>query len=183
MCTANTNTPEFVLKEEPVNGPLVRYVKLWVVHALGMPGTFSPPPRFCDPDMHHGTCVTHVPWCMSGSLTSVSFEVVGGKNVAGIPGACATRNFTYLVRGPCACSFTYPQLDNNIDILLFTLKKGCCEICYLLWMVLMVRAFHLSLLLISSMYISLTKNQFWFITDVLRHSPEMDFTSAHKLNP
>ena len=21
-----------------------------------------------DPDMHHGTCVTHVPWCMSGSL-------------------------------------------------------------------------------------------------------------------
>ena len=22
-----------------------------------------------DPSMHHGTCVTHVPWCMSGSLT------------------------------------------------------------------------------------------------------------------
>ena len=22
-----------------------------------------------NPDMHHGTCVTHVPWCMSGSLT------------------------------------------------------------------------------------------------------------------
>ena len=22
-----------------------------------------------DPDMHHGTCVTHVPWCMPGSLT------------------------------------------------------------------------------------------------------------------
>ena len=22
-----------------------------------------------EPDMHHGTCVTHVPWCMSGSLT------------------------------------------------------------------------------------------------------------------
>ena len=21
-----------------------------------------------DPDMHHGTCVTHVPWCMPGSL-------------------------------------------------------------------------------------------------------------------
>ena len=32
--------------------------------------TFSPPPRVSDPDMHHGTCVTHVPWCMSGSLTS-----------------------------------------------------------------------------------------------------------------
>ena len=23
-----------------------------------------------DPDMRQGTCVTHVPWCMSGSLTS-----------------------------------------------------------------------------------------------------------------
>ena len=31
---------------------------------------FPPPPRFSDPDMHHGTCVTHVPWCKSGSLTS-----------------------------------------------------------------------------------------------------------------
>ena len=31
---------------------------------------YPPPPRFSDPDMHHGTCVTHVPWCMSGSLTS-----------------------------------------------------------------------------------------------------------------
>ena len=27
-------------------------------------------PIYCDPDMHHGTCVTHVPWCMPGSLTS-----------------------------------------------------------------------------------------------------------------
>ena len=23
-------------------------------------------PLVSDPDMHHGTCVTHVPWCMSG---------------------------------------------------------------------------------------------------------------------
>ena len=48
-----------------------------------------------DPDMHHGTCVTHVPWCMSGSLTRG-----GRENVPGIPGACTTRNFTYLARGP-----------------------------------------------------------------------------------
>ena len=51
-------------------GPLARYVELQFAHAPGMPGTFSPPLRFSDPDMHHGTCVTHVPWCMSGSLTS-----------------------------------------------------------------------------------------------------------------
>ena len=51
------------------HGPLARYVKLRVAHAPGMPGTFSPPPRVSDPDMYHGSCVTHVPWCMSGSLT------------------------------------------------------------------------------------------------------------------
>ena len=33
-----------------------------------------------DPSMHHGTCVTHVPWCMSGSLNRG-----GGENVPGIP--------------------------------------------------------------------------------------------------
>ena len=44
--------------------------KIAGAHALGMPGTFSPPWRVSDPDMHHGTCVTHVPWCMPGSLTS-----------------------------------------------------------------------------------------------------------------
>ena len=32
---------------------------------------------------------------VSGSLTRY-----GGENVPGIPGACATRNFVYLVRGP-----------------------------------------------------------------------------------
>ena len=54
----------------PSNGPLTRYVKLRVVYVPGMPGTFSPPLRVSDPDMHHGTCVTHGPWCMPGSLTS-----------------------------------------------------------------------------------------------------------------
>ena len=42
-----------------------------------------------DPGMYHGTCVTHAPCCMSGSLTRDD-----GENDPGIPGACATRNFT-----------------------------------------------------------------------------------------
>ena len=82
------------------HGPLARYVKLRFAHARGMPGKFSPPPRVSDPDMHHGTCIAHVPRCMSGSLLSVSFDVGGGENVPGIPSACATCNFTYLIRGP-----------------------------------------------------------------------------------
>ena len=44
--------------------------KIAGAHAPGMPGTFSPSPQVSDPDMHHGTCVKHVPWCMPGSLTS-----------------------------------------------------------------------------------------------------------------
>ena len=56
----------------------------------GNAGNVSPRRRFqrkplvSDPGMHHGTCVTHVPWCMSGSLTCGD-----GENVPSIPGACA----------------------------------------------------------------------------------------------
>ena len=133
-------------------------------------GRFSCHRGLSDPDMHHGMCVAHVPWCMPGSLThddvikwkhfprywlfvrgihrptvnfpsqrpvtrsfdvffdmclnkqlskqtwgwgfkkpsrslwrhrnvAVSFDVGGGEIVPGIPGTCATRNFTYLVKG------------------------------------------------------------------------------------
>ena len=59
-------------------------------------GPFSPPPRASDPNIHRGTCVTHVPWCMPGSLTSCFLR----SGFPGIPSACATRNFAHLVRGP-----------------------------------------------------------------------------------
>ena len=57
------------LRHNDLYGPLARYVKLRVAHAPGMTGTFSPPPRISDSNMHRGTFVTHVPWCMPGSLT------------------------------------------------------------------------------------------------------------------
>ena len=107
--------------------PLTRYVKLRIAHAPGMPGTF---PRHrlqkkalvSDLGMHHGTCVTHVPWCMSGSLTRG-----GGENVPGIPGACATRNFTYLVRGPW---YTEYQLMAQPVYLLVAITNSCLNIQY-----------------------------------------------------
>ena len=76
----------------------------------GNAGNVSPPPQVSDPDMHHGMCVTHVPWYMPGSLTSGSLWSVAGKNIPGISGACATRNCTYLVRGPLRCVLIEPQL-------------------------------------------------------------------------
>ena len=42
-------------------------------------------PLVSDPDMHHRTCVMHMPWCLSGSLTRGH-----GENVPDIPSACAS---------------------------------------------------------------------------------------------
>ena len=79
-------------------------------------------PLVSDPSMHHGTCVTHVPWCMSESPTRG-----GGRNVPGIPGACATHNFTYLARGPCdkivnVCVWYHNQGQNTS---LRTTSRAC----------------------------------------------------------
>ena len=73
-------------------------------HALRMSGTFSPPPQLSNPDMYHGTCVTQrdARAVMHAGIANSRFPLnsAAGGNVPGIPGACATRNFTYLVRGP-----------------------------------------------------------------------------------
>ena len=48
---------------------------------------------------------------------SVSFEVDGGENVPGIPGACATHNFTYLLRGSCvspSARKVVPEVHTNV---------------------------------------------------------------------
>ena len=84
-----------------------------VAHAPGIPGTFSPPPiskklLVSDTGMHHGTCVTYGPWWMSGSLTRG-----GGENVPGIPGACATRDFLYLLRGQYYRKNNAPTLNGR----------------------------------------------------------------------
>ena len=57
---------------EWLNGPWAscQIRKIAGAHAPGMPGTFSPSPQVSDPDMHHGTCVTQMPWYMPGLLTS-----------------------------------------------------------------------------------------------------------------
>ena len=61
---------------------------------------FQMKPLASDPGMHHGACVTHVPWCMSVPLMRSA-----GENVPRIPGAYATRNFPYLTRGPLPETF------------------------------------------------------------------------------
>ena len=74
-------------------------------------------PLLSDPGMHHGTCVTHVPWYVSGSLIRC-----GGENVLGIPGACATRNFTYLVRDPWLSQYVYSDSHTGLARSLYTIR-------------------------------------------------------------
>ena len=40
-----------------------------VRNAVNIFPTTARKPLVSDPAMHHGRCITHVPWCMSGSLT------------------------------------------------------------------------------------------------------------------
>ena len=61
-------------------------------------------PLVSDPAMHHGTCVTHVPWCMSGSPAPG-----GGWNVPGIPGACAPAIFRIWQEAHCRYSIINPE--------------------------------------------------------------------------
>ena len=63
-------------------------------------------PLISDPGMHHGTCVTHVPWCMSGSLTCGD-----GENVPDIPGACAPAILRIWQEAHCS-------LDHQTSVLL-----------------------------------------------------------------
>ena len=83
-------------------------------------GNVSPPPRVNDPGMHHGTCMTHLPRCMPGSLTNGFLWSQWRGNVPSIPGACAIRNFTYLVRGP------WRAISNLINLIGFR-DDGKCK--------------------------------------------------------
>ena len=76
-------------------------VRRWWIEFMFPHHRLQREPLVSDPGMHHGTCVTHVPWWMSASLTRG-----GGEKVPVIPGACATRNFTYLARDPCRSEYT-----------------------------------------------------------------------------
>ena len=79
---------------------------LWVVHAPGMPGSFSPPPTSKETTSYRSR---HVSWCMSGSITRS-----GGENVPSIPSACTIRNFTYLARGPLTICFAVITVHNPL---------------------------------------------------------------------
>ena len=70
LCSWEAVSTHTAIRIPLAHGPLTRFIKLRIAHAPRMPGTFYLLPGISDPGMHPGTCVTHVPWCMPGSLTS-----------------------------------------------------------------------------------------------------------------
>ena len=62
----------------------------------GFPATTGKQSRYASRHVRDARAVMH-----AGIANSrFPFNSAAGENVPGIPGACATRNFTYLVRGP-----------------------------------------------------------------------------------
>ena len=91
--------------------------KIAGAHAPGMPGTFSPSQQVSDPDMHHGTCVTHVPWCMPGSLTS-GFLWNRRRGKKRSRHSRRMRNLQFYVSGkrPIVGMFLQPDLIYHSDV-------------------------------------------------------------------
>ena len=88
-----------------------------VAQAPGMLGTFSLPPRVSDRDMHYGTCVTHVPWCMPGSLIS------GFRWRKRSRHSQRMRNSHFYVSGKKHITWT----NNNSDYKCVYVATGCNE--------------------------------------------------------
>ena len=87
--------------------------KIAGAHAPGIPGTLSPSPQVSDPDMHHGTCVTHVPWCMPGSLTSGSlWNWRRGKTFPAFPAHAQPAMLRIWQEAHCSWLYAYIQMES-----------------------------------------------------------------------
>ena len=128
----------------PTHGPLTSYVKLQVAHAPGMPGTF-PRYRFqrkspvSIPGMHHGTCVTHVPWCMSGSLIRD-----GGEKRSRHSRRMRNPQFNISGKRPIAVLIWYPA-DDDLEIGHLTLVAITVITVWVPYYIIQVTATHLKI--------------------------------------
>ena len=78
-----------------------------VARVPGIPGTFSQPPQVSDPDVHYGTCVTHVPWCTPRSLSHGFLWRRGRGKRSRYSRRMHNPQFYVSVRVPVIASFIY----------------------------------------------------------------------------
>ena len=102
------------------NGPLVKYVKLRVRMRREcepvFPATAGKQSRHASRHVRHARAVMH-----AGIVNSrFPLNSASGENVPGIPGACATRNVTYPVRGPLILENMIYLIPNKNTTMLHT---------------------------------------------------------------
>ena len=103
--------------EVPYRGPLTRHVKLWVQCACaGNPGNISPPQLW------------HTCRGAPGSLNSDFLWSRWRGNVPGIPGASASRSFTYLVRGTLTVRLMESNIVSRDEVILFEMVHPIADI-------------------------------------------------------
>ena len=147
-CIENADALILDVPEDILYGPLTRYAKSRVAHAPGMPGTFSPPPWVSDSDIHHGTCVTHVPWCMPGSLTSgfLCSRWRGKRSRHSRrmrnPQFCVSRKKPMMLL-PSGPSFNIKTTITSIEISIIKIRRQYDRFYFLMWIPMRLR-FHLS---------------------------------------
>ena len=115
-----SNLPHLVKMAPNINGPLTRYVKVWVAHAPGMPGTFSPATDFktkllvSDPGMHHGTCVYEPvrPYSIDAALTFTN-EVKWHRTIQHLRYRNTEQTLSYRVYFP----YWTPPFRTNDDVM------------------------------------------------------------------
>ena len=122
-----------------------------------MPGTFLASPRVSDTDMHHGTCMTHVPWCMPGSLTSgFLWSRWRGKHSRHFP---RMRNPQFYVSGKRPIE--YPQV-----FMLLSCVAVISSLYYTIW-------------LINPECFRVTEFYWWISSDLLIAKPPMNSIGSY----
>ena len=100
------NVNRSAIFDVPTHGPPTRSMrKIAGCACAGNAGNDFPATHF------KGNHQLVVPACITARASRTCRDRLthrGGENIPGIPGACATRKFTYLARGPCcACGINH----------------------------------------------------------------------------
>ena len=90
---------------------------------------------YSDPGMHHGTCVTHVPWCMSGSLiwSTQGRELSVWDFIICFSNRCETRKCWITNFYATRLLYTCPWGHLELNISTWSYVYNTIRFCYFVW--------------------------------------------------